>query len=42
MWKENVLPIIQQQGTSGNPESMHARTRLEEEKLLFGYGEKLV
>lgn len=22
----------------GNPQSMHARTRLEEEKLLFGYG----
>ncbi len=25
---------------TGNPESMHARTRLEEEKLLFGYGNK--
>ena len=25
---------------NGNPESMHARTRLEEEKLLFSYGEK--
>lgn len=25
---------------SGNPESMHARTRLEEEKLLFQYGDK--
>ena len=25
---------------SGNPESMHARTRLEEEKLLFEYGDK--
>lgn len=24
----------------GNPESMHARTRLEEEKLLFKYGDK--
>ncbi|NDV68265.1 NAD(P)-dependent oxidoreductase [Dysgonomonas sp. 25] len=24
----------------GKPESMHARTRLEEEKLLFGYGKK--
>jgi len=24
----------------GNPESVHARTRLEEEKLLFKYGEK--
>ena len=25
---------------TGNPESMHARTRLEEEKLLFQYGDK--
>lgn len=25
---------------TGNPESMHAKTRLEEEKLLFLYGEK--
>lgn len=25
---------------SGSPESMHARTRLEEEKLLFQYGDK--
>ncbi len=25
---------------TGSPESMHARTRLEEEKLLFQYGEK--
>jgi len=25
---------------SGNPQSMHARTRLEEEKLLFKYGDK--
>ncbi|WP_108821808.1 NAD(P)-dependent oxidoreductase [Dysgonomonas sp. Marseille-P4361] len=25
---------------SGNPESMHAKTRLEEEKLLFHYGDK--
>ena len=25
---------------SGNPQSMHARTRLEEEKLLFEYGDK--
>ncbi|MFV0419268.1 MAG: NAD-dependent epimerase/dehydratase family protein [Dysgonomonas sp.] len=25
---------------SGNPESIHARTRLEEEKLLFQYGDK--
>jgi len=25
---------------TGNPESMHARTRLEEEKLLFRYGDK--
>lgn len=25
---------------TGNPESMHAKTRLEEEKLLFQYGEK--
>ncbi|MBK5721922.1 NAD(P)-dependent oxidoreductase [Dysgonomonas sp. Marseille-P4677] len=25
---------------SGNPESMHAKTRLEEERLLFSYGEK--